>query len=152
MTMRAAKTALVFGVALFYTFVVFNNLTDYNSNYQFIRHVLVMDSTFSENRGFAHGLLFHDHRLGNCNHGSLLVGRNPAREVVAARRASVSTRKEPCNRRTDAEPADVACGVPGGRWRMVFDVAIENVERAGSGVSYVHRRRNCAVVPGAARG
>jgi predicted small integral membrane protein len=51
MTMRAAKTALVFGVALFYTFVVFNNLTDYNSNYQFIRHVLVMDSTFSENRG-----------------------------------------------------------------------------------------------------
>ena len=51
MTLRLAKTALVFGIALFYTFVVFNNLTDYNSNYQFIRHVLMMDSTFAGNRG-----------------------------------------------------------------------------------------------------
>jgi predicted small integral membrane protein len=51
MTLRAAKIALVFAVALFYTLVVFNNLTDYNSNYQFIRHVLMMDSTFPGNRG-----------------------------------------------------------------------------------------------------
>jgi predicted small integral membrane protein len=51
MTLRAAKTSLVFGVALFYTLVVFNNLTDYNSNYQFIRHVLMMDSTFPGNHG-----------------------------------------------------------------------------------------------------
>lgn len=51
MTLRAAKALLVFGVALFYTFVVFNNLTDYNSNFQFIRHVMMMDSTFPENNG-----------------------------------------------------------------------------------------------------
>jgi len=51
MILRAAKTALVFGVALFYTFVVLNNLTDYDSNYQFIRHVLMMDSTFPGNLG-----------------------------------------------------------------------------------------------------
>ncbi len=51
MTLRVAKTSLVFAVALFYSFVVFNNLTDYNSNYQFIRHVLMMDSTFPGNRG-----------------------------------------------------------------------------------------------------
>jgi predicted small integral membrane protein len=51
MTLRAAKMSLVFAVALFYTFVVLNNLTDYNSNYQFIRHVLMMDSTFPGNRG-----------------------------------------------------------------------------------------------------
>jgi predicted small integral membrane protein len=49
--LRIAKLSLVFGVALFYTFVVFNNLTDYNSNYQFIRHVLMMDSTFPGNSG-----------------------------------------------------------------------------------------------------
>jgi len=41
----------VVGVAIFYTFVVLNNLTDYDSNYQFIRHVLMMDSTFPGNRG-----------------------------------------------------------------------------------------------------
>jgi predicted small integral membrane protein len=48
---RAAKIALVFGVAIFYTFVVFNNLTDYDSNYQLVRHVLMMDSTFPGNQG-----------------------------------------------------------------------------------------------------
>jgi len=51
MTLRAAKISLVFAVALFYTLVVLNNLTDYNSNYQFLRHVLMMDSTFPSNHG-----------------------------------------------------------------------------------------------------
>jgi predicted small integral membrane protein len=50
-TLRASKMLLVFAVGLFYFFVVFNNLTDYDSNYQFIRHVLMMDSTFSANHG-----------------------------------------------------------------------------------------------------
>ena len=45
MTLRLAKISLVLGVALLYFFVVINNLTDYDSNYQFIRHVLMMDST-----------------------------------------------------------------------------------------------------------
>jgi predicted small integral membrane protein len=49
--LRAAKIALVFGVAIFYTFVVFNNSTDYDSNYQFVRHVLMMDSTSAGNHG-----------------------------------------------------------------------------------------------------
>src|SRR5271169_5641688 len=51
MTARACKTFLVFAVALFYTFVVLNNTTDYDSNFQFVRHVLMMDSTFPGNRG-----------------------------------------------------------------------------------------------------
>ena len=51
MIFRVAKSLLVLAVALFYTFVVFNNLTDYNSNFQFVRHVLMMDSTFPGNHG-----------------------------------------------------------------------------------------------------
>ena len=51
MTLRAAKVSLVFGVALFYSLVLLNNLTDYNPNYQFVRHVLMMDSTFPGNHG-----------------------------------------------------------------------------------------------------
>jgi predicted small integral membrane protein len=51
MTLRTSKLLLVLGVALYYSFVVLNNTTDYNSNYQFIRHVLMMDSTFPANRG-----------------------------------------------------------------------------------------------------
>lgn len=51
MITRTAKLLLVAGVALFYTLVVFNNITDFDSNYQFVRHVLMMDSTFPGNRG-----------------------------------------------------------------------------------------------------
>ena len=51
MTLRIAKLALVFAVAIFYSLVVLNNTTDYGSNYQFVRHVLMMDSTFPANRG-----------------------------------------------------------------------------------------------------
>ena len=51
MTLRTIKTALVFGVAIFYSLVAFNNITDYGSNYEFVRHVMMMDSTFPGNRG-----------------------------------------------------------------------------------------------------
>jgi predicted small integral membrane protein len=51
MTLRIAKLALVFSVAIFYSLVVLNNIMDYDSNYQFVRHVLMMDSTFPGNRG-----------------------------------------------------------------------------------------------------
>ena len=51
MTLRTIKLLLVFGVAIFYTLVVFNNITDYGSNYEFVRHVMMMDSTFPDNRG-----------------------------------------------------------------------------------------------------
>jgi predicted small integral membrane protein len=49
MTQRVAKFALVGGLAFHYTVMVLNNITDYDSNYQFVRHVLMMDSTFPEN-------------------------------------------------------------------------------------------------------
>ena len=51
MITRMAKLLLLAGVALFYTLVVFNNITDFDSNYQFVRHVLMMDSTFPGNHG-----------------------------------------------------------------------------------------------------
>jgi predicted small integral membrane protein len=51
MTLRFAKILLVAAVALFYTIVVFNNITDYGSNYQFVHHVLLMDTTFPGNQG-----------------------------------------------------------------------------------------------------
>jgi len=51
MTLRRVKTLLVAGVALLYTLVVFNNITDYGSNYEFVRHVMMMDTTFPGNHG-----------------------------------------------------------------------------------------------------
>ena len=49
MALRVSKVALVFAIALFYTILVLNNLTDYGSNYEFVRHVLMMDSTLPGN-------------------------------------------------------------------------------------------------------
>jgi predicted small integral membrane protein len=43
---RAAKVALVAAVALFASLVTFGNLTDYNTNFLFVQHVLSMDTIF----------------------------------------------------------------------------------------------------------
>ena len=51
MILRLSKTLLVAAVAFFYTLVVLNNLTDYGSNYAFVHHVLLMDTTFPGNHG-----------------------------------------------------------------------------------------------------
>lgn len=48
---RWAKLLLLAGIAFYYALVVFNNLTDFGSNYEFIRHVLSMDTTDSGNHG-----------------------------------------------------------------------------------------------------
>jgi predicted small integral membrane protein len=48
---RSAKLLLLAGIAFYYTLVVFNNLTDFGSNYEFIQHVLSMDTTIPGNHG-----------------------------------------------------------------------------------------------------
>lgn len=51
MSLRIAKILLLGCITLYYALVVFNNLTDFDSNYQFVRHVLSMDTTFPGNHG-----------------------------------------------------------------------------------------------------
>ena len=43
---QLCKVALVAAIAFFFTLVAFGNVTDYNSNWQFVQHVLSMDTTF----------------------------------------------------------------------------------------------------------
>src|SRR4051794_38581009 len=47
---RVCKVALVAAVALFFTCVAFGNITDYDSNWQFVQHVLSMDTTFPNSK------------------------------------------------------------------------------------------------------
>src|ERR1700689_5709212 len=56
MITRAAKILLLAGIALFHLLVVLNNLTDFDSNYQFVRHVLSLDTTFPGNRAMYRAL------------------------------------------------------------------------------------------------
>jgi predicted small integral membrane protein len=51
MITRTSKLLLVAAFGFLYALVVFNNLTDFGSNFQFVQHVLSMDSTFPGNHG-----------------------------------------------------------------------------------------------------
>ena len=50
MAFRRAQTALVGAVAFLLTLLALNNLTDYGSNFQYVAHVLAMDTTFPDNQ------------------------------------------------------------------------------------------------------
>lgn len=56
MTIRWTKLLLLAAIALYYTLVVVDNLTDFNSNYQFVQHVLSMDSTFAANKAIGRAI------------------------------------------------------------------------------------------------
>jgi predicted small integral membrane protein len=46
---RIAKVLLVGALASYAFIVAYDNIVDYDSNYQFVRHVLSMDTTFPDN-------------------------------------------------------------------------------------------------------
>ena len=106
MITRTAKLLLLAGVAFFYSLVVFNNLTDFDSNYQLVRHVLMMDTTFPGNHGNVAGshvvsrrpFVLHRHYcVGDRDGDSAVVGlpgtitrhRRPAMNFEAAKRIPV---------------------------------------------------------------
>lgn len=64
MITRVAKLLLLAGVGLYYALVAFNNVTDFDSNYQYVRHVLSMDSTFPGNHLMGRALLSPTFHLG----------------------------------------------------------------------------------------
>jgi Predicted small integral membrane protein (DUF2165) len=151
--LRVSKAVLVFAIAVFYTILVLNNITDYGSNYEYVRHVLMMDSTFPGNHlhvarpQFAagtYGLLHRHHRLGSSHYASMLVGWCSVAEIVSCGQGAIRRRAEPRRDCADDEPADVVGGIPRCRGRMVSNVAVENVEWAGRGVPNVYHCR-CGV-------
>lgn len=50
LTVRLAKTAMTASLAAFAFIVTYDNLVDYGTNYEFVKHVLSMDTTFPGNR------------------------------------------------------------------------------------------------------
>ncbi len=49
LAIRLVKVAMVASTAVFAPLVAFNNLVDYGTNYEFVRHTLSMDTTFPGN-------------------------------------------------------------------------------------------------------
>ena len=151
MMTRLAKLLLLAGIAFYYTLVVVNNLTDFNSNYEFIRHVLSMDSTFAGNHAMwrampwpAMHLIFYwmiivwEFATGH----ACVVGAYLSRAGVS-RAGDCFQRRETRGRGSaDAFAADVARGFSGCRRRVVSDVAVAYLERPGRGIPHV---RGCGV-------
>ncbi len=61
--LRWIKILLVATAALYFTLIALNNLLDYNTNFQFVKHVLLMDTTFPDNplqwRAFESSTIWH---------------------------------------------------------------------------------------------
>ena len=138
MTIRASKALLLFALGFYYTLVVFNNTNDYNSNLTFVRHVLLMDTTFPGNHGMWRAIhapavpwMFFVSIvcLGNCDRCSLLVGGISPDTQFALQRCGLQCRQEAGRGGPDAEPADVALGLSECRQRVVSDVAVQGMER-----------------------
>ncbi len=49
MLLRLSKIAMIAALAAFAFIVAYDNFVDYDSNYEFVRHVLSMDTTFPNN-------------------------------------------------------------------------------------------------------
>ncbi|CDM25631.1 hypothetical protein BN940_15951 [Castellaniella defragrans 65Phen] len=48
-TIRVLKAGMVLAIGLWALLVAFNNVVDYDANWQFVRHVLSMDTVFPDN-------------------------------------------------------------------------------------------------------
>ncbi|MEM0936035.1 MAG: DUF2165 domain-containing protein [Pseudomonadota bacterium] len=72
MFVRLSKAVMVLGLAAFALLVTYNNLFDYEANYQFVRHVLSMDTTFEGNA--AMGRAITDPRLWQAGYWAIIVG------------------------------------------------------------------------------
>jgi predicted small integral membrane protein len=58
MTIRLGKAVMLLGLLLFAFLVTFANITDHDSNFQFVRHVLSMDTTFEGNTAWYRSVAF----------------------------------------------------------------------------------------------
>lgn len=94
MASRYAKILMTFALATFAFLVTFNNITDYGSNFEFVKHVLSMDTTFPSNtamyRAIETPLLWHIGYWGIIAGEGLtcLLLLNGAASMFAARNAS----------------------------------------------------------------
>lgn len=71
-TSRLAKITMVLGLSALSLLVAFNNVIDYNSNYEFVRHVLSMDTTFPSNKAMYRAIT--DFRLWHLAYAALILG------------------------------------------------------------------------------
>lgn len=68
---RFSRIALVIAIACFFTLVAFGNITDYGANWQFVSHVMSMDTTFQDPDLMWRAIT--DPRLQHAAYGSIIT-------------------------------------------------------------------------------
>ncbi len=71
MLTRLSKISLIAALGLYLLIVVFNNLTDYGSNYALVQHVLGMDTTFKGNAGMWRAI--HSEQIYHAFYASIIL-------------------------------------------------------------------------------
>ena len=137
MMLRLSRIALVATVAAFFTLVAFGNVTDYGANWQFVTHVMSMDTTFRDPdvmwravtdptlQRLAYGLIIAWQTLTALVERLLAAGPSitASSTSLASRRAAVCASRSPaprggcrrcgrCCRRRAARSPFSACGRP----------------------------------------
>ena len=143
LVVRFAKIVLVAAIAAFAFVVAYDNVVDYDSNYEFVRHVLSMDTTF------LHNALMHrvitDPQLWTAAYVViialeavtsllLIVGALALLALINAPPAAFNLQGLGGGR-SDCRLHPVVLRLSGRCRRIFCHVAIEDVEWAGSGLS-----------------
>jgi hypothetical protein len=141
---RIAKAIMVGSLAIFALLPTFDNLTDYDTNYVFVGHVLSTDTTFPGNRaalsahhvaGVMAGRVCADHRRRGADRPCPSGRDHLSHPASALRRRPLQSCKELHDHRGGPRVSGAVFPFYD-RWRrVVFDVAIANVERPGGGIS-----------------
>ncbi|MEP9348473.1 DUF2165 domain-containing protein [Xanthobacter sp. KR7-225] len=82
MELRFAKVVLVAALAAFALVVAYGNIVDYDSNYQFVRHVLSMDTTFPGNA--LRGRAITDERVWRAAYAAIIAAEGLTGLLLAA--------------------------------------------------------------------
>jgi predicted small integral membrane protein len=72
LVLRLAKIAMIAALAAFAFIVAYDNIVDYDSNYEFVRHVLSMDTTFPNNALL--GRAITDTRIWTVAYAAIIAG------------------------------------------------------------------------------
>ena len=144
---RLSKIALIFALAAYALIVAYDNIIDYGSNYEFVKHVLTMDTTFPANALMHRAIT--DKSVWTAAYASIIAAEAlTALLLVIGALALLVRLTAPAaifNRAKVWGVAGMTVGIrplvfrlPRCRWRIFRLVAVEGMERAGGCVP--HRR------------
>ena len=140
---RLAKVAMTAALAAFAFIVTYDNIVDYGTNYEFVKHVLSMDTTFPGNTLM--GRAITDPRIWTIGYGAIIAAEGVVFILLAvatfamlmalrAPAASFQRAKVWLVAGVDGRLHGLVLRLHGGGRRVFCDVAIQDLERAGSGL------------------